>query len=61
MTHIALSGSRDGKNVDWMEEVTDEQYGKALASPNAQARDERSVAASGERRFREEEMTDDHF
>jgi hypothetical protein len=44
-----------------MEEVTDEQYGKALASPNAQARDERSVAASGERRFREEEMTDDHF
>jgi quercetin dioxygenase-like cupin family protein len=28
MTHIALSGTRDGKNVEWMERVTDEQYGK---------------------------------
>jgi quercetin dioxygenase-like cupin family protein len=28
MTHIALSGTRDGKNVEWMEKVTDEQYGK---------------------------------
>ena len=27
MTHIALSGTRDGKNVEWMEKVTDEQYG----------------------------------
>jgi quercetin dioxygenase-like cupin family protein len=26
MTHIALTGSRDGKNVVWMEKVTDEQY-----------------------------------
>ena len=26
MTHIALTGSRDGKNVEWMERVTDEQY-----------------------------------
>jgi quercetin dioxygenase-like cupin family protein len=28
MTHIALTGTRDGKNVEWMERVTDEQYGK---------------------------------
>ena len=28
MTHIALTGSRDGKNVEWMERVTDEQYGR---------------------------------
>jgi len=28
MTHLALSGTRDGKNVEWLEKVTDEQYGK---------------------------------
>ena len=28
MTHIAVSGMRNGKNVEWMEEVTDEQYRK---------------------------------
>ena len=27
MSHIAISNMRDGKNVDWMEHVTDEQYG----------------------------------
>ena len=26
MRHIAISGMVDGKNVDWMEKVTDEQY-----------------------------------
>jgi quercetin dioxygenase-like cupin family protein len=26
MTHIAISESRDGKSVEWMEKVTDEQY-----------------------------------
>jgi len=26
MTHIAIQESLDGKNVDWMERVTDEQY-----------------------------------
>ena len=26
MRHIAISGTIDGKNVDWMEHVTDEQY-----------------------------------
>jgi quercetin dioxygenase-like cupin family protein len=28
MTHIALTGTIKGKNVDWMEKVTDEQYRK---------------------------------
>lgn len=26
MTHLAITGTVDGKNVDWMEKVTDEQY-----------------------------------
>src|SRR5688572_6372281 len=28
MTHIAIQEALDGKAVDWMERVTDEQYGK---------------------------------
>ena len=28
MTHIALTGTNNGKNVAWMEKVTDEQYRK---------------------------------
>jgi quercetin dioxygenase-like cupin family protein len=27
MTHIAIQEPKDGKAVDWMEKVTDEQYG----------------------------------
>ena len=30
MSHIAIGESLDGKSVDWMEQVTDEQYGAAL-------------------------------
>jgi len=26
MTHIAITESLNGKNVDWMEKVADEQY-----------------------------------
>ena len=26
MTHLAITGTVDGKNVEWMEKVTDEQY-----------------------------------
>ena len=26
MSHIAITGTVDGKNVDWLEEVSDEQY-----------------------------------
>jgi len=32
LTHIAISGVSGGKNVDWMERVTDEQYVKAAGS-----------------------------
>lgn len=28
MSHIAITGYKDGKNVEWMEKVTDEQYKK---------------------------------
>jgi quercetin dioxygenase-like cupin family protein len=28
MTHIAITESQNGKNVDWMEKVSDEQYRK---------------------------------
>jgi quercetin dioxygenase-like cupin family protein len=28
MTHIAIQEALDGKTVEWMEKVTDEQYGK---------------------------------
>jgi len=28
MTHIAVQESLDGKNVEWMEKVSDEQYGR---------------------------------
>ena len=26
MTHMALTGMKDGKNVTWMEEVSEQQY-----------------------------------
>ena len=26
MTHLAITGNINGKTVDWMEKVTDEQY-----------------------------------
>jgi hypothetical protein len=26
MTHIAITGTVNGKNVEWMEKVTDRQY-----------------------------------
>jgi len=28
LTHIAIQEARDGKNVDWLEKVSDEQYRK---------------------------------
>jgi len=29
MSHLAVTGTRDGKNVEWMEKVSDEQYNSA--------------------------------
>jgi quercetin dioxygenase-like cupin family protein len=31
MTHIAIAETLDGKAVDWMEKVSDEQYGEYIA------------------------------
>ena len=36
MTHLALTGVRDGRAVDWLDKVTDEQYG-AGDQPAAEA------------------------
>jgi hypothetical protein len=35
MTHIAIQEALDGKAVDWMEKVSDEEYqaGRARAEP----------------------------
>ena len=33
MTHIAITEALDGKNVDWMEHVTDEQYRAGPSHP----------------------------
>lgn len=34
MTHVAIAEARDGKSVDWMEKVSDGQYGRgAVRSP----------------------------
>jgi hypothetical protein len=38
MTHIAVQEALDGKNVEWLEKVTDEEY---LAGPPV---DEQAVA-----------------
>jgi len=38
MTHIAIQGAVDGKNIDWMEKVTEEQYNmKPSTKTNAQS------------------------
>ncbi|MGJ7514362.1 (R)-mandelonitrile lyase [Pseudomonas baetica] len=34
MTHLAVTGTVEGKNVDWLEKVTDDQY-NALKTPSA--------------------------
>jgi len=38
MTHLAVTEALDGKAVEWMEKVTDEQY---LAGPSKEVADER--------------------
>jgi hypothetical protein len=36
MTHIAIQEALDGKAVDWMEHVTDAQYGAGESGPGGQ-------------------------
>jgi quercetin dioxygenase-like cupin family protein len=33
MTHIAIQEMLNGKNVDWLEKVSDEQYNTGVISP----------------------------
>jgi len=50
MTHIAIQEQLDGKNVEWMEKVSDEQYRTALpaqASGAAAAQADQTQAAPG--------------
>ena len=38
LTHIAIQESLDGKNVEWREKVSDEQYSKVTGAPGSNAR-----------------------
>lgn len=64
MAHISISEALDGKAVEWMEKVTDAQYGaplraqgQAVPAPGAQARP--SQAAIGDFAPKLAELTDD--
>lgn len=62
MTHIAVTEQTDGKTVDWMEKVTDEQFRAPLrgqsANTAAAARPRPSQAAMGEFAPKLAEITD---
>ena len=38
MTHLAIQERLDGKTVDWLEQVSDEQYGASASGNNAPLR-----------------------
>lgn len=63
MTHIAIVEQLDGKAVEWMDKVTDEQYGSAVrtqqASADAGARTRPSQRAIGDFAPKLAELTDD--
>ena len=63
MTHIAIAEQLDGKVVDWMEKVSDAQYGAPLrgqaASTGAGARPRPSQGAIGDFSPKLAELTDD--
>lgn len=46
MSHLAVTGTADGKSVTWMEKVTDEQYGAGRPEPNIVERQAMSHATS---------------
>ncbi|EYS84936.1 cupin [Cupriavidus sp. SK-4] len=39
MTHMAIQEARDGKAVDWLEQVSDAQYSAGMAAPRPAAQD----------------------
>jgi quercetin dioxygenase-like cupin family protein len=52
MTHIAIQEQVQGRVVDWMEHVSDEQYGHSTCAPASMRSEETHVWMSvGERRF----------
>lgn len=62
MTHIAITEQIDGKTVDWLEKVTDEQFGAPLrgqSAGTAAARPRPSQAAMGDFAPKLAEITDD--
>lgn len=63
MTHIAITERLDGKTVDWMEKVSDAQYGASLrgedASAGASPRPRPSQRAIGDFAPKLAELTDD--
>ena len=46
MTHIAVQERLDGKTVDWLEKVSDEQYGQAPAAARVATKAETSPATA---------------
>ncbi|MBT2758055.1 carboxymuconolactone decarboxylase family protein [Mesobacillus foraminis] len=48
MTHMALTGVLDGKNAEWMEKVTDKQYGTKEAKSKKQ-KEETEIQALSDR------------
>lgn len=53
MTHMALTGVQDGKNVEWLEKVSDKQYGMENKGQSLNAKQEKiatiaAFTASGE-------------
>ena len=62
MAHIAIVEALDGKSVDWMEKVSDAQYGAAVrrqASPSAKSGEKPSQKAIGDFAPKLAEITDD--
>ena len=59
MTHIAITEQLDGKTVDWMEKVSDAQYGAPLSGPGAGVRPRPSQGAIGDFAPKLAQITDD--
>ena len=62
MTHIAITNAVGGKNVDWMEKVTDQQYRAGTSKPAAASatpgRDDLQAVAPALDRYTRETLSD---
>ncbi|WP_333461967.1 (R)-mandelonitrile lyase [Microcoleus sp. herbarium7] len=59
MTHVALAESQNGKSVDWLEKVSDEQYAAAPPTPAVAAQPSRAQALMGDIAPKLAELTDE--